>query len=198
MKALEIAKSGDRFYIRTASNILELIFRENGNLLITYHPVAAVLEHATRLYEGLAIQNIMGSVFISLFTASKRGVQIRIPELDKFRIIDAKFSDGVLMTIVTQGGKYHRQVFRFSEDQTYDYRIINDISPTDINFITLPTGVCLVLTEEEKLEAFACKKGSAGTKVVDDKAIGADMKLLVVHGKAGFERNGKIFQVSLK
>ena len=198
LKAIEIAKSDDRFYIRTASNIVELIIRESSNILVTYHPVASVLEHATGLYEGCAIQNIVGSAFVSLFTASRRGIQIRITELDEYRVVDAKYSGNVLMTIVTKGGKYHRQVFRFGEDYNYDCRIINDISPTGINFITLPTGICLVLTEEEKIEAFAAKKGSAGAKIIEDKAIGTDMKLLVVKGKAAFERNNKIYSVSVK
>ena len=200
MKALEIAKSDNRFYIRTASNILELILRENQtSTLVTYHPVASVLEHATGLYEGVAIQNLMGSVFVSLFTASRRGVQIRIPELDAFRVVEAKFSGGVLMTLVTKGGQYHRQVFRFNEeDKTYDYRIVDNISPTGLNFITLQNGVCLLVTEDEKLEAFSVKKGSVGVKVVDDPAIGSDMRLLNVRGKAGFERGNKVFSISMK
>lgn len=197
LKVLDISRCEDRFYLRTASNIVELILRENGNLLITYHPVASVLEHATGLYEGCAIQNIVGSAFVSLFTASKRGMQIRVPELDQYKVVDAKYSGGVLMTIVTKGGKYYRQIFRFDE-QEYDYRIINDIAITDLNFVTLPSGVCIVVTEDEKLELFASKKGSAGSKIVDDKNIGTDMKLLVVKGKAGFERNNKIYTFSLK
>lgn len=198
MGALEIAKSAGRFYLRTATNILELILREGQNILVTYHPVASVLEHATSLYEGVAIQNIIGSVFVSLFTTSRRGVQIRIPELDGFNIVDAKFEGGVLMTIVNKGGKYHRQVFRFNEDSAYDYRIIDNIAATGINFITLPSGVCLTITEEEKLEAFSSKKGSSNVKVADDPSIGNDMHLMVVHGKASFVKNDKIYSVSLK
>jgi hypothetical protein len=200
MKAIEIAKSDDRFYIRTATNILELILREGSSgILVTYHPVASVLEHATSLFEGVAIQNMMGSAFVSLFTTTRRGVQIRIPELDLYRVVEAKFVRGVLMTIVTKGGKYHRQVFRFNEDdKSYDYRIIEDISPIGINFITLSTGICLTVTEEEKIEAFSAKKGSSGVKVIDDKAIGSDMQLMIVGNKAGFERNNKVFRVSMK
>ena len=200
MSALEIAKSGDRFYIRTASNILELILRESSSsILVTYHPVASVLEHATNLYEGVAIQNLMGSVFVSLFTATRRGIQIRIPELDGLKVVDAKFVGSVLMTIVTKNGKYHRQIFRFNEDdKTYDYCIVDNISPTGINFITLSSGVCLTVTEEEKLEAFSAKKGSAGVKVIEDPAIGSDMRLMVVRGKAGFERDNKVFAISMK
>lgn len=196
--ALEIAKSDDRFYIRTPSNIIELIFREtSSNTLITYHPVASVLEHATRLFEGVAIQNIVGSVFVSLFTKSRQGIQVRIPELDGYNIVEAKYSGGILMTLIYKNGKYHRQVFRF-EDDVYDYRVINDITPVGINFITLQNGICLTLTEEEKLEAFPVKKGANGVKVIEDQAIGADMKLLVVKCKAGFERGGKIFSCQLQ
>lgn len=198
IKALEIREYNNRFYIRTASNILELIIRESStSTLITYHPVASVLEHATTLYDGVAIQNITGSVYISLFPETKKGIQIRIPELDNVRILNAKFSGGVLMTIISKNGKDHRQVFRFAEDRTYDYRIIENIDSSELNFITLSNGVCLVITDEEKLEAFSTKKGSVGVKVIDDPAIGHDIRLLVVRDKAAFEKNGKIFSISL-
>lgn len=201
LKAHEIAKSGDRFYIRNGTQVLEVEFAETSGkiTLIASHAVANVLEMSSKLYEGCVLQNMMGSYYASLFPRSKAGYQVRLKELDSYRIQDAKFDGGVLMVIGSKNGKYDRMVFRFDEDyQTYDLRTIEDITVSGLNFITLSSGVCVVLTEEEKIEAFSVKKGSAGVKVVDDPAIGNDMRLLKVNGKAGFERAGKIYQMSLK
>jgi len=158
-----------------------------------------VLENASHLYEGAVIQNMLGSVFVSLFPKSKTGYQIRIPELDRYKIVDAKFDSGVLMVVGAKDGRYDRHVFRFDEDfATYDLRTIPDITPTGLNFVTLASGVCVSITEEEKIEAFSAKKGSQGLKVVEDPAVGNNMRLLKVNGKVGFERGGKIYQMSLK
>lgn len=199
--AKEIAKSGDRFYIRNDSQVLEVEFAETPNKItvIASHAVANVVEMASKLYEGVAIQNMLGSYYVSLFPRSKEGYQVRLKELDEYQIQDAKFDGGVLMVIGSKKGKYNRLIFRFDDNYlTYDLRVIEDITPSGLNFVTLGSGVCVSLTEEEKIEAYSAKKGSAGVKIVDDPGIGNDMRLLKINGKVGFERAGKIYQMSLK
>ncbi len=166
--------------------------------------VADVLELASHLYEGCVIQSMLGSTYVSLFPEPKMGCQVRIPELDGYKIVDAKFEGGVLMVVGALHGKYDRLVFRFPQDwlgqnyTAYDLRKVEGITPTGLNFITLASGVCVCLTEDETIEAFSAKPGSAGIKVVDDPALGSDMRLHKIKGKAGFERAGKLAQIGLK
>lgn len=201
IEALNIAKSGERFYVRNSGQVLEVEFAElqDKTIVTASHAVANTMELASKLYEGAVIQNMIGSIFVSLFPRSKEGHQVRIPELDTYRIQDAKFDGGVLMVVGSKDGVYDRLIFRFSEDyQTYDLRTVSDIAPSGLNFVTLANGVCVSMTEEEKIEAFSSKKGSAGLKVVEDPALGNDMRFLKVGGKVGFERAGKVYQMSLK
>jgi hypothetical protein len=201
IRADEIAKSGERFYIRNGGQVLEVEFAElNTKTIVTAsHVVASVMERASRLYEGCCIQSMLGSVFVSLFQRPKAGYQVRIPELDAYKVVDAKFDGGVLMVVGAKAGKYDRLIFRFdAEFATYDLRTIADVTPSGLNFVTLASGVCVSITEDEKIEAFAARKGSAGVKVVDDPAIGNDMRLLKVGGKAGFERAGRVYTMTLK
>jgi hypothetical protein len=201
MRADELAKSGDRFYIRSGTQVLEVEFAElAGKIIVTAsHCVANVLEMASRLYEGCAVQNMLGSAFVSLFPRSKAGYQVRIPELDLYKVMDAKFDGGVLMVIGARDGKYDRLVFRFDEEYgQYDLRTVEDIDPSGLNFVTLSVGICVALTEDEKIEAFQARKGSPGVRVVEDDALGNDMRLLKVGGKAGFARGDKTYYMSLK
>lgn len=201
INANDIAQSGDRFYIRNETKVLEVEFFEQVDscLVMASHCVADVLERASTLYEGVVIQNMLGSIYISLFPKSKSGYQIKVPELDKLKIIDAKFSGGVLMVIGEQKGKYHRFIFRFDENfREYDVRKVDDVQLSGLNFITLASGICIVITEEEKLEAFSNKKDSKSVKVVDDPSIGSDMRLMIVNGQAAFERDHKVYKLSLK
>ncbi len=197
----ELAKSGDRFYIRNGTRVLEVEFFEQASktIVTASHMVADVLEMASHLYEGAAVQNMVGSIFVSLFPASKVGYQVRVPELDSYKITDAKFDGGVLMVIGAKAGKYDRLVFRFDENyQSYDLNKHEDVTPSGLNFVTLASGICVSLTEDEKIEAFSSKKGSQSVKRVEDPALGNDMRLIKVNGKVGFERQGKVYQLSLR
>jgi dUTPase len=197
----ELARSASRFYIRSGTQILEIEFAElSSRIVVTAsHCVADVLGLASKLYEGCAIQSMLGSMFVSLLPRSKAGYQVRIKELDRYKIVDAKFDGGVLMVIGATDGRYDRLVFRFDEDYTeYDLRTVEDIEPSGLNFIALSTGICVALVEDEKLEAFQTRKGSAGIRVVEDSALGNDMRLTKVQGKVGFTRGDRIYQMSLK
>jgi len=199
--ASQMAKSGERFHVKNGTSILEMEFSElpAKTIVTASHTVGNVMERASHLYEGVAIQNMLGSIFVSLFPKSRCGYQVRIEALDGYNIIDAKFEVGVLMVVGARAGHYDRLVFRFdTEYQTFDTRVVTDISPNGLNFVTLDSGVCVCLNEEEEIEAFSARKDSKGMKVVKDEAIGGDVRLLHVGGKVGFERGGKIYQMSLK
>jgi hypothetical protein len=199
--ANEMAKSGDRFYVRNGTLVLEVEFSEmpQKTIVTASSQVADVLEMASRLYEGCCIQSMLGAAYVSLFPETKMGCQVRIPELDHYRILDAKFDGGVLMVVGSLKGRYDRLVFRFSSDwTTYDLRKLEGVSPSGLNFVTLAAGVCVCLTEDETIEAFSSKKDSQGIKPVDDPSLGNDMRLLKIKGKAGFSRAGKIAQMGLK
>jgi hypothetical protein len=200
-RAQEIAKSGDRFYIKNGSAILELEFIETQveiSVMATF-PVADVPERASQLHDGCCVANMLGSIFVSLFPRSKAGYQIRMAELDGYKICEARFEGGVLMVTGARNGQYDRLIFRFDEDyQTYDVRVVPDVDLAALNFVTLDTGICVCVTEEEKLEAFPARKGGKGIKLIEDPIIGGNMRLLRVGGKVGFEREGKLYSMTLK
>ncbi|KKN66629.1 hypothetical protein LCGC14_0469640 [marine sediment metagenome] len=189
-----------RLLIKSRSHVLEINLTETGGKVIaTSKVVGNVMPHATKLYSGVATQNLLGSMFISLFPEKNTCYQVKIPELDSYKIIEAKFDHGVLMVIGVKSHKYDRLVFRFdSKYQTYDLRIVSDITNTGLNFITLDTGICVCLNEEEKIEAFSSRKDSKGLKIVEDKALGGDMVLYRQGGNAVFTRGNKIYQISMR
>ena len=84
-----------------------------------------MLPQATQLFEGVALQNLVGAWYTSLLP--RRGLchQVRLPELDGFQVLDAKFQSGVLMVIAAQNGLFQKLIFRFSADYTaHDTRTV--------------------------------------------------------------------------
>lgn len=198
--AAELASAGPRFYIRNGTQILEVDLTELiGSVLVTAsHPVANVLESASRLFDGCAIQNMLGSTFVSLFPSSRAGYQVRMPELDAYRVMEAKFEGGVLMVIGAKSGQYDRLIFRFDSAFTgYDARTVPNVSPTGLNFVVTRSGICVSITEDEHVDAFAAAKDAKGARSAKDAAVGVDMRLLHVAGRVGFARGPTVSTITL-
>jgi hypothetical protein len=195
--ASEAVSHLDTMYLRSRDQVLEVIElpgRKLGTKL-----VATVMEHASRLYPGVAIQNMLGATYVSLFPRLGACYQLWLSELDGVKISDAKFDGGVLMVVGAKGGQYDRHIFRFDESYiTYDHRTVSDITPSGINFVVTDGGICVVLTEEEKLEAFSAKKDAKSVKVIEDPVLGGDMELVKYQGGVGFVRGSKLYSMRMK
>jgi hypothetical protein len=207
MRADDVMSHNGRVYVRNRNKILEIVLQDVGGRVIAASKSAGTcLEHATRLYHGVAIQNLLGATWASLFPASGKTYQLHIEELDEYRVVDARYDNasgaaetGVLMVVGVKDGKYDRLVFRFDgKFKEYDVRVIEDVTPTGLNFVVLDTGVCICLTEDENLELISCRMGSTGMKVVDDPVLGGDMRLHKEGGRVVFPKGSKVFSMGLK
>ena len=197
---LQQATSHDgRIYVRTVDQVHEVVLTDAGKQVIaTTQPVVNILPLATKLFPGVVIQDMLGSIFVSLLSAPGVARQIRVKELDGYKILDAKFDGGVLMVVGAKKGKYDRLVFRFDADDSYDVRVVSGIHLGELNFVTLDSGVCVCLNEEEKLEVFSARKGSSTLKVIEDKALNGDMLLGRQGGTVLFARGNKVFKMRMR
>lgn len=198
----EVMSYNGTLYARTGDKILALTLTEVGSQSKDLAgPVVAanVLEHATHLYPGTAIQSLLGACYVSVFPVAGTHHQIRIPELDGVRIQDAKYDNKVLMVVGFKKGVYNRWIFRFDDEfQAYDNRMIPDIKPESLNFVTLDTGLCVSMTEDETLELFPNTKGVNKSRVVSDPALSGEMRLYKKGGKVVFAKESKLYSLSLK
>lgn len=199
--AEEVRSYDGRIYFRTADGVYEVrLFGTGSAVIATSVQVSQTTEHSSRLWPGVVTQDLLGSLYVSLLTATGTARQIRIPELDAYQIQEAKFDGGVLMVTGIRRGARHtafadRLVFRFGPegDDTYDVRTIANITPTGLNFVTLDTGVTVCLTEEDRLEIFSAQKGSVAIKTIEEKTLGADMTLAKMGGTVLFTRGDRVY-----
>ena len=199
--AVEQAMStGDRLYVKIGEQIHEVTMVDTGaRVIASPQPVANCMKKATKLYDGVAIQNMLGSIFATMLPESGKSYTTHVKELDEYRIVEAKADRNVLMVIGHKSGQYDRLVVRFSTvGDEYDVRVVEDITPAGLNFVALDTGVCALINEDEKLELFAAKRGHQGVKVIEDKILGGDMRLGRHAGKVVFWRGDKIYRLEMK
>lgn len=199
----DIMSCEGRVYVQSLQNIFEIDFIEqhDTSIVATAKSVATIMPSATTMYQGVAIQDMFGTLIFSMFPEHGHHRQIKIPEINNYRITDAKYEHNVLMILAVDKkiGKYSRFVFRFEKDWTsYDVRQIDDIVPTGINFTVNDNGICICLTEEEKVEIFSNQKDNASIKSFDDPAIDADMKFCHASNSVRFAKGNKLFDISVK
>lgn len=194
----EVMSTGGRIYVRAGERVLEVLLNDVGQGVVASTRVAAnVVEHASHLYEGVLVQSLLGSTFVSMFPRAGIAYQTRVPELDVYRIVDARHAGRVLMVVGARGGSYDRVTLRFSEDYaTYTVATTKDITPSGLNFVVLESDVCVHLTEEEQLELSA--HGSTKVKVVKSASLGNDMGLVRHGGRVAFVRGDKLFSMKLR
>jgi len=203
--AEELSSYDNRLYVKSRGKICEIILplsqsKDGTNkVLASSRNIASVMERSSKLFSGGVYQDMLGSCFISLFPRSLTSYQVRIPELDSVKFVSAKFDRGVLMVLGSKKGLYSRFIFRFAEDfSSYDVREIENVTPAELNFVTMDSGVCISMTEDESLELFSSKKGSHTTKVVEDPLLGGDMVLIRRGSRLGFIRGNSVFEMKMK
>jgi hypothetical protein len=196
----KLITSGERIYLKAGASLLELTFVEVSNqLFLAAKPVGNVLPNATQLYEGVALQNLLGAYYASFVPASGVCYPVRLSELDGYQIIEAKAERNVLLVLAAKNGAFDKFIFRLTpEFDAYDVRICSDVTLTDLNFTVLDTGVCLHLNDRDELEVFASGKGATGLKVIRDAALSSDDKLWHEGGQALLARRNKLYRITMR
>jgi len=151
------------------------------------------------MFEGVAIQNLLGANYVSIPTEDGVCHQVRIPELDDCQIVDARRDRNVLIVAVTTEGRYDKLIFRFSDDFSgYDCRRLDDIVSTGIEFTVLDSGIVLHLAEDGRLEIFPNVKDSAKIRVIRDQALDEDLRLFHTGTQALFAGGPSLYKIRLK
>jgi hypothetical protein len=196
----EMAVSGGGLYVKQGENVFAVEFLElGGDILPGVRAAASVMIKSTRLFEGVAIQNLLGTHYASLLPAPGVCHQVKLPELDGYQLLDARLCRNVLLAVGARGGRYDRLVFRFADDfGSYDSRVVPDVSSTDINFTVLDSGVVLHLTDEGALELFSRRSGSREFRAFQDPGVGADARLFHTGAQAYVARGPKLYKFTMR
>jgi hypothetical protein len=102
----EVMVSHGQLYLKQHENILAIDFIELPNkCLLGLRPVANVMMSSTRMFDGIAIQNLLGANYASIPVAGGQCHQVRLAELDGAQIVSAKLDRNLLVAVVSSGGR---------------------------------------------------------------------------------------------
>lgn len=195
----EVMLSQGHLYIKQRETVFAIDFVElPNNFLLSLRSVANVMMNATRMFEGLAIQNLLGATYASIPGSGDICHQVRLPELDSAQIVDAKLYRNVLVVVVATAGRYDKYIFRFTKDfSAHDVRRLPDVTTTEIEFTVLDTGVVLHLSDDNNLEVFSSATGSAKFSVLEDRALKDHLKLFHTGAQALMAKGRNLYKFNL-
>ena len=187
--------SGGRLYALIGDRIFETEFVFVGDRLIANRRlIATVVPNQTKLYEGVAIQRSIDRTIAILPYERQKSIIRTIPELDDYRILNARAEGHILVVIGEKDGMYHRIVVSFDHNHTkYDVRITEDVSGPQINFAVLPNGVCVLATNGE-VEIF---KDAKTIKVADNPPFDESTPLFATEDGIHFIDDDTVYKVTL-
>jgi hypothetical protein len=199
VKGEEVMLSHGQLYIKQHEHIFAIDFVElPNNTLLGLRSVANVMINSTRMFDGVAIQNLLGAHYASIPSVGGGCRQVRLAELEGAQIVNAKLYRNVLIVLVTNAGRYDKFVFRFAKDfGSYDVRIVPDVTTPDIEFTVLDTGVVLHLIDDYKLEISSSAKDSLRISVVEDDALKDDLRLFHTGKQALMAKGRKLYKFKL-
>jgi serine/threonine protein kinase len=200
IRADEIMSYDGRIYIKHLDKISEIIFIELPNKTIASASiVSSIQENSSKVFDGVIIQNVLGSCVVNIFPISKKSYQIILPEMKEYQIIDAKYENQILIIIGNKSGKYSKFIFKLKHDfSSYELRKNDDIFYAGINFIVLDNNIGIEITEDEKIEIFSNQLGKNNIKVIEDKNISGDMTLFKDGNNVLFAKDKKIYKITMK
>lgn len=188
------------------NNLIETTFKKSPvKTLMINKNVCNIFSPATKLYSGVAVQDILNTCWLAIPYAQKCCVNVHVKELDGQRIIDAKYENGICILISEKDGIYKRIVLCFkalssenyrNDDITaYTIRIDEDIIYNGINFTTLKNGVCINILNDDSIEIF---QDNTKIKVIQDPPFKTNNRLFNDGTSVYFISQNSLYNVRLK
>ena len=154
IKCTQMMINKNILYLKNKGKIVEMHFEVFGATIIpTPKKVWKCEEQSSEMFSGVIAQSVLGDAFL-VIPHDGKCKNIKVPELDAYRIIDAKYDNGVCVVIGNKDGQYDKLIFKFDAGSKYETRIIEHVDYLPINFVTLDNGVCVMINEDDSVEVF--------------------------------------------
>lgn len=201
IKAYELAIFDNYIFLRNQGDLHELSFMEleNNKSIASVKMTWKIAPHASQIFDGVIFQSILGTPYLIIpkpSATSSSMETIRIPELEGYRVLGAKYELGVCMVLGHKSNSYDKLIFKFY-GSGHSCRVIKDIDDHSINFVTLDNGVVISISGDT-MEVFSSNHKSTTIKSIRDPDIDSDMKLCKRGTSLRFFRENKLYSIKMK
>lgn len=183
-------------YTITNSKLVENSFTSFGDKIIHRINEIENVSVSAVMYDGCVIQDLLGKKYLTLPYKLGSCFSKHIPQLDGYRIIDAKSDKTVTIVIAEKAGIYYRFIIVFDKKfTTADVREVKDVVYDTINFAVMDNGLCILLASDSEIELFS----TAGQyETLQSPPFDSSMKLFATADGIFFINGNSIHQVKRK
>lgn len=197
LRASRVLRYEDRLFIVGEQGLSEISLKILGKPILAVGQTWGALEHATRWFDGVGVQDTMGATYLVAPFGESACAHMRVRELDGFTPTSAKAGDRfVTIVAADQNGAYHKFELTFDRDYTtYDIWQGGTDSP-DLNIAMLPKGVCAAVVNDGELVVFVPTTKTLNK--VSDKDIATDMLLYNWKNKVLYIKGGALWSIRMR
>lgn len=195
ISALDMMYRNGAIYSVHSGRITESTFTKIGNKIMHVNREAChALDQATKVFEGVIFQDLLGKPYISLPFTLGKCIFIPVPELNGYRILEAKSDQNIVGILAEKKGVYYRFLMVFDEKfNSYSITKTDNADYAPVNFVVLPNQVC-VYADNTEVRVFKGDKG----RIIANPPFTSDNKLFTHSGNVYFLDNNKVYSAKLK
>lgn len=198
IKCTQMMINNNILYLKNKGKIVEMHFEVFGATIVpTPKKVWKCEEQSSEMFSGVVTQSVLGDAFL-VIPHDGKCKNVKVPELDDYKIIDAKYQNGVCVIVGHKGNQYDKLIFKFDAGSKYVVRVIEDVDYLPINFVTLDNGVCIMINEDDSVEIFLNRLDKNDVKRIEDPEIHSTMKLTKDGITTMFMKGNKVFSIKTK
>jgi serine/threonine protein kinase len=188
----------NRAYYINNDKLTEINFETiNNRIFPTFKKSWNILPNSISIYRNIIVSDVLGKAY--LYIPFKEGSCQIIPvkELDGYRIIDAKYDEGIAIFLAFRNDIYNRIIIKFNSEMTsYSSVIDKDVTMYGVNFATLPSGVAVILTGEDTIEIISRYKDEK--KIITNCGIDSRAILCNEGNNLHFFLDKKLYKIKMK
>jgi len=180
-------------YYISESGLMQVTYEKVGKTIPVQKCVSTIAYNSSQLHNGIVMQDVFGKYIATIPYKLNKCVNVRIPELDNHKIIDAYYQKRWLFVIYKDKNKTNLLIAQFDKDFNYRSSTIENIDFLNINCLVKTNGVVILNTDDCKLELFSDL--NRDFKVLNNTPIYDDCKLIELH-QTCFMINNEIYELS--
>lgn len=152
INAREAMEYNGILYSLYGGHLREHTVQKFQKMIVSTKTISQVLSNS-KLYKGVAVQEILGKVWLAIPYEPGKCFNGQITELEGYRIINAQYDNRFCVIMAEKDRKYHRIVLFFDKlHKSYTCRISEDVNLTDISFAVKGNGVCVLSADSQTVE----------------------------------------------
>lgn len=161
----KIFNINNKLCYKKGNSVYKIKVNPIGKGFVTSQLLCNVMENATQVFDNVLIQNLLGNFFVSLFNKNEGHFSIKIPELNKYKIIEAKYENKVLIVrgLIKETAEDGNFVFKtdkliivFNRQlDKYVVRKIEDVGDEEVNMAVIETKNIACNIRRDSIELFS-------------------------------------------